>query len=1047
MFSKFFIERPVFATVISIVIVLLGALAIPKLPIEKTPNITPPTVGVQAYYPGADAKTIAETVATPLEEQINGVDNMLYMSSKSSNDGSMSLTVTFEVGTDIDMASVLVQNRVSQAQAMLPEDVVRQGVTVKKQSTGFVMMVNVVSPSETFDRVYISNYINIRLKDTLTRVPGVGEVRIFGAQDFSMRIWLDPEKLKSRNLTVLDVISAIREQNVQVAAGQIGAQPALAGQQFEYTVNTQGRLKTPEEFGAIILRSMEGRLLRLGDVARIELGAQNYSQFSWVNGKPTVGIAIIQLPGANSLDISRAVHQKMGELSKSFPADLKYEILYDTTRFISASLEEVILTLLFTVVLVILTVFVFLEDFRATLIPSITIPVSLIGTFAVMLMTDMSINILTLFGLVLVIGIVVDDSIIVVENVMRIIHEENLPVKEATVKAMEQISGPVIATTLVLLAVFVPTSLIGGVSGRLYTQFAMTISIAMLFSALNALTLSPALCGILLKPIDEEKRGWFARRFNTLFKSTRQGYMKVVQTILRKTFFVMIGFAALAAIAGFGMKEIPAGFLPDEDEGTMFMQVKLPDGASTERTRAVMLRVNDILTNTPGINSYITIGGFSLMDGIASSNAGTYFIILDPWGERKTRALQIEQILQNVQGKLFSIQDAFCIVFRPPPIMGLGFAGGFEIQVQDRAGLGFDELQKAGDALVFQGYTDSVITRVNSTFRANVPQLYVNIDRIKAKTLNVPLDTIFSTLQTCLGGMYVNDFNLFGRTFKVNAQADAAFRNNADDILQLEVRNASGQMLPLRTLATIRDSSGPQSVTHFNLYPCATVSGIAKPGYSTGQAIERVRQMCREKLPTGMDYEWSGISYQQLEAGNKALFIFFMASAFVFLFLAAQYESWSIPIAIVLTIPIALFGAIGLTWLRHYDNNIYTQIGLVLLIGLASKTAILLVEFAKQHREQGHGIIESATTAARIRFRPILMTSLAFVLGVIPLVFATGAGAVARRALGTAVFGGMLAATVIGVFMMPVFYVVVQTLTEKIKKKRTTGFESNKKGV
>lgn len=1038
MFSKFFIDRPIFATVISLVIVLLGILSVSKLPVEKTPDITPPTVSVQAFYPGADAQTVAETVATPLEEQINGVEHMLYMSSKSASDGSMSLNVTFEVGTDIDMAAVLVQNRVSQTEPLLPGDVLRQGVSVRKQSTGFVMMVNMVSPTKTFDRIYMSNYISIRLKDALTRVPGVGEVRVFGSQDFSMRIWLDPEKLKARNLTTMDVVAAINEQNIQVAAGRIGTPPIPQGQQFEYIVNTQGRLKTVAEFENIILHVSDGRLLRVKDVARVELGAQNYNSFVQLDRDPAVGIGIIQLPGANAVNISRDVHKKMEEMSKNFPPGLEYRILYDTTRYISASIKEVAITLLSTFLLVVLTVYVFLEDFRATLIPTLTIPVSIIGTFAVMLMMGMSINILTLFGLVLVIGIVVDDSILVVENVMRIMHEENLAAKPATIKAMSQIVGPIIATTLVLLAVFTPTALIGGISGRLYTQFALTISVATCFSSVCALTLSPALCAILLRPMDETRRNWFSRGFNAIFGRITRGYMQIVGTILRKTFFMMVLFAVLLVITGFGFKVLPTGFLPDEDEGFMFMMVKLPDGASIERTQQVMLKMDTILADTPGVSHYISIGGFSLMDGIAAGNAGTYFIVLHPWDERTSTELQIETIAQNLQQKLFSVQEAFCLAFRPPPIMGLGFSGGFEMQIQDRAGLGLDALQRAGDELVFQGIADPVITRINSTFRANVPQLYINIDRVKAKTLDIPLTTIFSTLQTYLGGMYVNDFNLFGRTFKVNAQADAAFRNKADDILKLEVRNTAGQMVPLQTLATVRESSGPQSVTHFNLYPSTTVSGVAKPGFSSGQAIDRIKEICKEKLPAGMDYEWSGISYQQLEAGNKGPFIFLMASIFAFLFLAAQYESWSAPISIILTIPIALFGAVVMTWMRAYDNNIYTQIGLVLLIGLACKTAILLVEFAKQYHEKGHGIIESAVTASRIRFRPILMTALTFVLGVLPLLFSQGAGAVSRKALGTAVFGGMLASTVIGVFAMPVLYVVVTTLTEKIKGKCST---------
>ncbi len=1032
MFSKFFIDRPIFATVISIFIVLLGAITIPILPIEKTPDITPPTVTVNAVYPGADAETIAETVATPLEEQINGVDNMLYMSSTSANNGTMQLTVTFEVGTNVDMATVLVQNKVAMAEGSLPEEVIREGVTVEKQSTNIVLVVSMVSPDDTLDTLYISNYINTQITDILTRVSGVGQVVVFGAQDYGMRLWLDPEKLKARSLGVDDVLNAVREQNVQVAAGQIGTPPIPEGQQFQYNVKTLGRLKTPDEFKNIILKTNDGRLLKLKDVARVELGAQTYNQFVQLKDKPSVAIGVFQQPGANALEVSQAVHEAMDELKETFPPGLDYRIEYDTTRYISESIKEVFVTLFFAVILVILTVYIFLEDFRATLIPSVTIPVSLIGTFAVMYALGMSINALTLFGLVLVIGIVVDDAIVVVENVMRIIEEEKLPAKEATVKAMGQITGPVVATTLVLLAVFVPTALVSGVSGRLYSQFAITIAVATIFSSINALTLSPALCALFLRPVDTEKRGLFFRLFNRFFKKMTNGYMAIVQFVLRKTFYALVVFGAMSAVTAFGFKVLPTGFLPDEDEGFFLVQAMLPDGATLERTAAVMEQVNAILESTPGIDSFVSIGGVSLIDDfLATPNNGVYFVTLAPWGQRKSPDLQIEAIVDSVKNRMFGIQDALCLSFIPPPIMGLGIAGGFEMQIQDRAGAGFETLQQAGGKLMQVGQNDPIVTRVTSNFRANVPEVFIDIDRVKAKTLDVPLTNIFSTLSATLGTGYVNDFNLFGRTYKVMTQADQQFRNSIEDILQLEVRNAHGDMVPLKTLATIQNSSGPLSVKHFNLYPSSTVTGIPQSGYSSGQAIEHMKQVCEENLPNGIGYQWSGLTYQQLQAGDTVKFLFLMAAAFVFLFLAAQYESWTIPLAIVLTVPVAMFGAIALTWSRGYDNNIYTQVGLVLLIGLASKTAILLVEFAKQYHEEGHTILESALAASRLRFRPILMTALSFVLGVVPLVIATGAGAVSRRALGTAVFGGMLAATVIGVFLMPVFYVVIQRTTEK----------------
>ena len=1031
MFSKFFIDRPIFATVISIVIILLGGAAVPLLPIEKTPDITPPTVSVRASYPGADAKTIADTVATPLEQQINGVDNMLYMSSSSSDDGSMSITVSFEIGTDIDMAAVMVQNRVSLAVPQLPEEVTRLGVSVQKRSTNFVMVVNLVSPEKSYDTLFMSNYINTQIKDVLLRVDGVGDVMVFGAKDFGMRLWLDPEKLKARNLSTQDIINVIREQNVQVAAGQIGAPPVTNDLQFQYSVKASGRLKDPVEFENIIVKVQDSRILRLKDVARVELGSQSYSSYSELDGNPCVSIGVFQLPGANGLDISTSIHDQMEAMSADFPEDMEYRIAYDATKFITKSLEEVIQTLLITVVLVVLITFVFLEDFRATLIPAITIPVSLIGTFAVMYAMGMSINTLTLFGLVLVIGIVVDDAIVVVENAMRIIEEEKLPAKQAAVKAMEQITGPVIATTLVLLAVFVPTAMVGGVIGRLYSQFALTISIATVFSSINALTLSPALCGILLKPIDIEKRNIFFRTFNRFFKSMTNGYMSIVNVLVRKTFYAMVFFVAICIVTATGFKSLPTGFLPGEDEGFFMAQVMLPEGASLTRTKDTMNKVNEILQNTPGVDHFITIGGFSIFDNVNASSRATIIGILDPWEDRMSPELHVNTILKELTPKMMMLGDGFGFAVAPPPIPGLGFGAGYEIQLQDRASLGSAFLQQAGESIVYSTMNEPKLKMANASFKANVPQLFVEVNKIKAKTLDVPLTNIYDSLQTYLGSLYVNDFNIFGRTFKVTAQADAEFRSQIEDILKLEVRNSNGAMVPLETLLEVSETVGPQTITHFNLFPSNMIMGEAVTGVSTGQAMETIAEIADQNLPSGIDFVWSGLSFQQSQAGSKQVFIFLFASIFVFLFLAAQYESWSIPIAIILSVPLALFGAVVSIWLRGFDNNTYTQIGLVLLIGLASKTSILLVEFAKQYHENGHSILESAIVASRLRFRPILMTALSFVLGVVPLVIATGAGAVARQALGTAVFGGMLMATILGVFLLPVFYVVIQKFTEK----------------
>ncbi len=1035
MFSQFFINRPIFACVISLVILLVGGISIPLLPIEKTPDITPPTVGVSASYPGASAQVIADTVAAPIEEQVNGVDNMIYMSSSSASDGSMNLTVTFDVGTDIDMSQVLVQNRVAIAEPLLPEDVRRQGVKTEKKSTNLTLIVNLISPTNEYDELYLSNYINLNIKDSLARVPGVGSITVFGAKDFGMRVWLDPEKLKMRGLTSMDVLNAIQEQNVQVAAGKIGEAPAPEGQLFEYTINTTGRLTTVEDFEGIVLRSgKEGRFLYLKDVARVELGAQAYQWSVSYNGKPSIAIGIYQLPGANALQIAESVRAAMDSMAEDFPKGLEYVVSYDPTKFITVSIKEVVITLFVAIILVVLTVYIFLQDVRTTLIPSITIPVSLIGTFAVMLAMGLSINTLSLFGLILVIGIVVDDSICVVENTMRIIDEEKLPAKEATSKALTQITGPVIATTLVLLAVFVPTAMMGGITGRLYRQFAITISVATCFSSLNALTLSPALCGMLLRPTPE-KQGWFFTKFNHLFERTTTGYMGIVNRLVRKTGIVMVGFLVLMGALFIGFKNVPGGFIPNEDEGYIFVNAILPDGASLERTEKVMAKVNKILSETPGVSHYMTVNGYSMIDGLVTSNAGTGFVMFDDWDERTSKELSFMGILQTLQAKLAQIDEAFCLVFAPPPITGLGAAGGFEFQLQDRGGAGTMLLQTIADDMVYEGNNNPTLTRMSSGLRSTVPQLYLDIDRIKAKNMSVPLGTIFSTLQANLGSMYINDFNYFGKTFKVMMQADHNFREKVEDITRLEVKSTTGKMIPLETLIEVKEVAGPQAIFRYNLYPTSKISGAPAPGKSTGESIAAMESMADEILPSSMGFEWTGVTYQQLKAGNMAPVIFGLAFIFVYLFLAAQYESWSIPFAIILSVPLALLGAILSTWARSFDNNIYTQIGFVLLIGLCAKTAILIVEFAKQLREEGKPILEAATDAARLRFRPLLMTAVSFILGVLPLVVATGAGAVSRQSLGTAVCGGMFFSTVLGVILIPVFYVVIQTLSEKMSGK------------
>jgi HAE1 family hydrophobic/amphiphilic exporter-1 len=1036
MFSEFFINRPIFAAVISIVIVLIGLITIPLLPVEKTPDITPPTVSVSAVYPGANAQTVADTVATPIEEAINGVDNLLYMSSSSSNDGRMQLTATFEVGTDVDIATILVQNRVSIAEGTLPEEVLRQGISTRKQSPNITLVACLISPDGRYDETYMSNYINLRMKDVLSRVPGVGNINVFGSKDFSMRLWLDPEKLKARNLTTDDVISAVRSQNIQVTGGQLGSMPSPKEQQFQYTIQTLGRLNTPEQFGDIILKaSPNGRLLRLKDVARIELGAETYYWDVKVNGRPSVAMGIFQTPGSNALAVAKGINDTLVKLSKDFPEGLEYRIPFNPTTFISVAIKEILITLGFTILLVILTVYFFLGDWRATLIPSITIPVSLIGTFAVMLPLGMSINTLTMFGLILVIGIVVDDAIVVVENTSRLIEEESLSSKDAAVKAMRQVTGPVIATTLVLLAVFIPTVVMGGITGRLYQQFGITISIAMLFSAINALTMSPALCALLLRS-RSERPSRFGGLVDRIMKAIRQKYISAVSVITRMPFIMMLLFIIMFILALLIFKSLPTGFIPDEDEGSIFINARLPDGATLDRTEKVMNDVGRILKNTDGVKDYVEVSGFSILDSAIIPNGAVCFVNLQPWSERKTSSLQVFQILNRLQMQFFTLPDALILAFTPPAIHGLGRTGGFELQLQDRGGAGLEALGTAAQNLMSRAASDPVITRLNSTLRANVPQLFVNIDREKAMSLGVPLETIFSTLQTNLGSTYVNDFNIFGRVFRVIAQADTNFRSTKENIERLEVRNIQGRMLPLRTVLSVEDIVGPQIVTHFNLYPSTTISGASQTGYSSGQAISEMEKLSKQELPENISYEWSGASYQEIRAGHQASKIFLIAAVFAFLFLAAQYESWTIPFAIVFAVPIAFLGAVLFTWARGYENNVYTQIGIVLLIGLASKTAILLVEFAKKYHEGGVSIHDAALEASRVRFRPILMTALSFVFGVVPLVIATGAGAVSRRDLGTAVFGGMLMATIVGVLMIPIFYVTVQLITEKIFGKK-----------
>ncbi len=1035
MFSRFFIERPIFASVISIVIVIAGMVSFGALPIAQYPEITPPTVQVSTIYPGANAKVVAETVAAPIEQQVNGVENMIYMSSTSASDGSYSLTVSFEVGTDLDMAQVLVQNRVKLAEPNLPEEVKRQGVNTKKQSTNIILIASLYSSDNRYDELYLSNYATLRIRDVLTRIPGVGDVAIFPQSDYSMRIWLDPRQLKSRDLTTEDVLSAIREQNVQVAAGQIGQPPVPRGQNFQYTVNVLGRLTEIEQFENIIIKTAEGsRITRLKDIARIELGGKSYDITSTLSGAPSASVAVYQLPGANALAVAEQVRAAMAEISQRFPESMEYRIPYDTTIFVDASIKEVYKTLAEAATLVFIVLFIFLQDWRATLIPAVTIPVSLIGTLAVMLAIGFSLNMLTLFGIVLAIGIVVDDAIVVVEATMAHM-ERGLNAKEAAIKAMSEVSGPVVATTLVLLAVFIPAAFLPGITGQMYQQFALTIAVATVFSSINALTMSPALAALLLRPPRTQKN-FFFRGFDAAFRKTENGYTSLIQTLVRRSAIMMLLFIGLTTLTGWQFTRLPTGFLPIEDQGYVMAHVQLPEAASLERTRAVMKKVDGILKDIPGVREWVTFGGYSLIDGTSASNAAAFFIIMEPWEERTDSDLSQEAILGSLQRQFFQIQEAIVFAFPPPAIPGLGVSGGFQMQIQDRSDVGLEELQKMVQEIIEDGNAQSRLTNLNTTFRVDVPQLFAEVDRTKAKTLEIPLSSVFNTLQTYLGSAYVNDFNKFGRTWQVIVQADHQFRIQPEDIRQLDVRDAQGNMVPIGTLIEVNRILGPQTILRYNLYPAASITGEAAPGFSSGQALNLMEQIAAAKLPTSMGYEWTGMSYQEKKVGSEAILVFALAIILVFLVLAAQYESWTAPTAVIMVVPLAVLGTVIALLMRGFDNNVYTQIGIVLLIGLASKNAILIVEFAREQRAQGLNTLESAITAAKLRFRPILMTSIASIAGFMPLVIASGAGAASRQAIGTAVVGGMAAATIMSLIFTPVFYVVMQRLSELTSRQK-----------
>jgi multidrug efflux pump len=1035
--SHFFIDRPIFAAVLSIVTVLLGSLAYNVLPVAQYPEVVPPTIVVRASYPGAPPEVLAETVATPIEQEVNGVEDMLYMSSQSTTDGQMVLTITFRLGTDLDKAQVLVQNRVAIAEPRLPEDVRRVGVTTIKSSPDLLMVVHLLSPSKRYDQLYIGNYALIQVRDVLARLDGVGDVNLFGLREYSMRAWLDPDKLAARSITTSDVVAALREQNIQVASGVIGQPPAPAGTSFQLPVVTLGRLLDSDQFGAVVIKTgVDGRITRVRDVARVELGARDYSVNSYLNGEPAVAMAVAQRPGSNALATSDAVQQTMEDLSKRFPEGLEYRIVYNPTVFVRESINAVIHTLFEAIVLVVIVVLVFLQNWRASVIPLLAIPVSLVGTFAAMAALGFSLNMLSLFGLVLAIGIVVDDAIVVVENVERHVAG-GVAVREATYKAMEEVTPAVIAIAFGLCAVFVPTAFLGGITGQFFRQFALTIAVATLLSAFNSLTLSPALCALLLKPHDaapdwferltERTLGRFFAAFNRGFERMGTVYARAVEWLLHRSFLGLGLYGLLIVLAVIGFRTIPTGFIPAQDKGYLITAIQLPDGASLERTDAVVRRAAEIILDTPGVAFAVCFAGFSGATRANSSNAGAIFVGPKPFEER-LHGPSAPELMRTLQQRLSVIREAQIFVIPPPPVQGLGTSGGIKFLVQDRAGRGLRALQAATDEMVDQARKDPELAGVFTTFRASTPQIYANVDRVKAQKLGVPLGRVFDTLQVYLGSLYVNDLNLFGRTFQVRAQAESDFRAEPRDIELLKTRNVEGNMVPLGSVLDVAWQSGPDRVVRYNMFPGAEVQADAAPGGSMGTAMVAVRRLA-EHLPLGFGVAWTDLAYQAELAGNAGLLIFPLCVLFVFLVHSAEYESWSLPLAIILIAPMCLpFALLGI-WLRGMDNNLITQIGFVVLIGLAAKNAVLIVEFAKQQEDEGKDRFAAAIEAARLRLRPILMTSFAFILGVVPLARAHGPGAEMRQTLGTAVFSGMLGVTALGLFLTPVFFVVIRGFT------------------
>src|SRR5580765_5458054 len=1040
-FSRFFIDRPIFAAVLSIVIFLAGGIAIFALPISEYPEVVPPSVVVRAVYPGANPRVLSEAVATPLEEQINGVENMLYMSSQATSDGVLTLTVTFRVGTDVDLAQVQVQNRVSQALPRLPEEVRQLGVTTVKSSPNFIMVVHLVSPDNRYDVVYLRNYGLLQVKDVLARIPGVGQVQVFGGGDYAMRVWLDPGKVASRGLTASDVVNAIREQNVQVAAGVVGAPPMPIPVDYQLTVNARGRLIDEKEFGDIILKTgADGQITRLRDVGRLELAAGDYALRSLLDNQSAVGIGIFQAPGSNALQLSSTVRSTMEELKKNFPEGLQYRIVYDPTINVRDGIREVVKTLFEAILLVVFVVVLFLQTWRASIIPLVAVPISIVGTFAILLGFGFSINTLSLFGLVLAIGIVVDDAIVVVENVERNI-EAGLSPRDASHKAMDEVSGPIIAICLVLCAVFVPVAFLSGLTGEFYRQFALTIAFSTVISALNSLTLSPALSSILLRsreaPPDRLTRvldrslGWIFRPFNRVFKRGSDRYGHAVNRVIRKSGIALAVYVGLLALTLVGFNRVPSGFVPTQDKQYLVAFAQLPDAATLDRTERVIREMSDIGRKQPGVENAVAFPGLSINGFVNAPNAGIVFFTLKPFDERHGKDEYGLNIANALNGKFAGIQEAFVAVFPPPPVNGLGTVGGFKLELEDRAGLGETALNDATQALLGRAYKTPELAGLFTSYRINVPQLEVEVDREKVKREGISLTDLFQTMQVYLGSVYANDFNRFGRTYQVKVQADAQYRATAEDITQLKVRNAEGAMVPLGSVVQVKESHGPDQGLRYNGYPAADINGGPAPGFSSGQAEAAIERLAAEVLPNGIGYEWTDLSYQQRLSGSTAIFVFPLCVLLAFLVLAAQYESWSLPLAVILIVPMSLLCALTGIWLTKGDNNIFTQIGFLVLIRLACKNAILIVEFARELHLQGRSAVEAALEACRIRLRPILMTSFAFIMGVLPLVFSSGAGAEMRHAMGVAVFSGMLGVTFFGLILTPIFYVTILHIVER----------------